>query len=238
MTDRPLLVLLHGTRFDSRAWSGYAELVPQADVVTVDLPGHGTRAGEAYSTEAALALVEEATDTSAPVVLAGHSLGGYLSAAYAHRHPERLAALVLIGATADPSRHPVLIYTYTGFARLLPIVGAERMARVANLTLRGLGMQRSALPDATGYAVTPQAWAAVIAEASPDQLSGVTCPVFLVAGQFDQMRVDIHRYAQACRDAHVRILTRASHLAPLTHRDAVAGVLREAVAAASSPPPA
>lgn len=233
VTGRPLLVLLHGTRFDSRAWSGYAELVPEADVVAVDLPGHGTRAGQPYSTDAALAILEGATDTSASVVLAGHSLGGYLAAAYAHRHPERPAALVLIGATADPSRHPVLVGTYTGFARLLPIVGADRMARVANLTLRGLGMQPGALPDATGYAVTPQAWAAVIAEARPDQLAELDCPVFLVAGQFDQMRIDIHRYAQACRDARVRILPRASHLAPLTHPEAVAAVLREAVATVS-----
>jgi pimeloyl-ACP methyl ester carboxylesterase len=236
VTPRPLLVLLPGTRFDAREWDGYAERIPEADLVPLDLPGHGTRAGQPYSSEAALAVVKEALAAPGargrPVVLAGHSLGGYVAAAYAHRHPRALAGLVIIGATADPSRHPLLVHTYLGFARLLPIVGAERMAVLANATLRRLGLAAHDIPDATGYAVTPQAWAAVVEEARADQLTEVTCPAYLVAGQFDQLRIDIGRYARACRDGRVRIIPRASHLAPLTHRDEVAAVLREAAIAA------
>ncbi len=37
---RPLVILLHGTRFNARSWDGYADLV-DADVRAVDLPGHG-----------------------------------------------------------------------------------------------------------------------------------------------------------------------------------------------------
>lgn len=240
VTTRPLLILLHGTRFDTREWHGYDELVPEAELLAVDLPGHGVRAGQPYSTEAALAVVEEAVtaalavadDGERAVLLAGHSLGGYVAAAYAHRHPRALAGLVIIGATADPSRHPVLVHTYLGFARLLPIVGAERMAVLANGTLRRLGVAGHEIPDATGYAVTPAAWAAVVAQARPDQLADVACPVYLVAGQFDQLRIDIRRYARVCRQPHVRIIPRASHLAPLTHRAQVAAVLREAVCGA------
>ena len=145
----------------------------------MDLPGHGTRAGEPYSTQGALAVVDEAVGRALPgqrVVLAGHSLGGYVSAAWAHRHPRDLDALVLIGATADPSRHPRLVFAYTGFARLIPLVGAERMARFANRVLRRLGMDADALPNATGYAVTPDAWAAVVREASADQLADLERP--------------------------------------------------------------
>lgn len=240
MISRPLLILLPGTRFDVREWTGYAELIPGAELQPLDLPGHGARVGQPYSTEAALACVAEAVTgagTDRPVVLAGHSLGGYVAAAYAHRHPHRLAGLVLIGATADPSRHPALVHLYVGFARLLPVVGAERMASVANGVLRRLGLAEHEIPDHTGYAVTPQAWAAVVTEARADQLGEVSCPVYLVAGQFDQLRIDIGRYARACRDAHVRMIPRASHLAPLTHRAEVAAVLREAVCAAAAAPP-
>ena len=238
MTIRPLLVLVHGTRFDAREWRGYDELVPDADLVAVELPGHGARAGEPYSAEAAVAVVEEAVRRAGPrpVVLAGHSLGGYVAAAYAHRHPGTLAGLVLIGATADPSRHPRLVVLYTGFARLLPVVGAERMAALANRVLRRLGLAAEDVPDATGYAVTPLAWAAVVAEARAERLGALSCPIFLVAGQYDQMRIDITAYARACRHPHVRIIPRASHLAPLTHRPAVAAVLREAVATAMPVP--
>ncbi|WP_240322627.1 alpha/beta fold hydrolase [Austwickia chelonae] len=238
MTDRPLLILVHGTRFDARQWRGYDELVPDADLLAVDLPGHGTRAGEPWSSSAALAVVDAAvrsTDPDRPVLLAGHSLGGYVATAYAHQHPERLSGLVLVGACADPSRHPRLVFLYTGFARLLPLVGAERMAAVANGVMRRLGAQAQDIPDATGYEVTPAAWAGVVAEARADQLAPVACPVYLVAGQYDQLRIDLADYAQACRDGRTRIIPRASHLAPLTHRAQVAEIFREAVAGTSGP---
>lgn len=231
---RPLLVLAHGTRFDATSWVDYAPLVPEADVVAVDLPGHGTRAGQEYTTQAAVDILDAAVREVGPereVVVAGHSLGGYVTAAWAQAHPTRPSAIVLIGATADPSRHPVLVHAYSGFAALLPIVGAQRMARFANGVMRRLGASADMLPDATGYAATPAAWAAVVTESGPHQLRGLRCPVFLVAGQFDQLRIDMGAYARECHDPRIRVVRGASHLAPITHRDAVAGVLREAVAA-------
>ncbi|WP_245706769.1 alpha/beta fold hydrolase [Austwickia chelonae] len=238
MTDRPLLILVHGTRFDARQWRGYDTLVPDAELLPIDLPGHGSRAGDPWDSAAALDVVDDAVRTAGPdrpIVLAGHSLGGYVATTYAHRHPDRLAALVLVGACADPSKHPRLVYLYTGFARLLPLIGADRMATVANAVMRRLGAQAQDVPDATGYAATPAAWAGVVAEARADQLAPVTCPVYLVAGQYDQLRIDLAAYARACRDGRTRVIPRASHLAPVTHRAQVAEVFREAVAAATAP---
>lgn len=102
------------------------------------------------------------------------------------------------------------------------------MARFANGVMRGLGAQ-GPLPDESGYAVTPDAWAPIMARARVDQLTGVRCPVFLMAGQFDQMRLDLCAYADACSQAYTRIIPRASHLAPLTHRAEVAAALRTAI---------
>ncbi|MDO5627379.1 MAG: alpha/beta hydrolase [Mobilicoccus sp.] len=235
MTARPVLVLVHGTRFDGRQWQGYDALVPGADVVLVDLPGHGTRTGEAYTTDAAVAVVAEAIDAAppgAPIVLAGHSLGGYVATTYAERHPGRLAALVVIGACADPTRHRLLRRLYSGFAAALPVVGPARMSGVMNRVLRALGADPALLPDETAYAVLPAAWAATAAGAGAHQMRSLQHPVFLVAGQFDQLGIDIRRYARACRDPHVRIIPRATHLAPLTHRSQVAAVLTDAAALA------
>ncbi len=228
-------MLVHGTRFSARSWDGYAELVPGAEVRAVDLPGHGSRAGQAYTSASAVAVVEQEVGTAGPrrpAVLAGHSLGGYVSAAYAARHPDRLSGLVLIGAAADPSRHPHLARAYTGFARLVPVVGPERMSRFANGVLRCAGLPAEKMPGAAGYAVTQQAWGSVVAESRASQLAGVSCPVYLVGGQFDQLRIDTAAYARACREPHVHVIRGATHLAPLTHPEAVAAILRQAVAAA------
>ena len=227
---RPLVILLHGTRFNAKAWDGYTNLL-DADLRPVDLPGHGLRAGRPWSSEAALAVIDEEVASAAPgtpIVLVGHSLGGYVATAWAGRHPDALAGLVLVGAMADPRRHPVLTRTYTGFARLLPLVGAERMASAANAVLRVLGLGRDALPDATGYAVMPEAWRAVVSEAGCHHLHEVRCPVWLVAGQFDQLGIDLRRYARACRDPHVVVVRGATHLLPFTHQPQLAEVVRAA----------
>jgi pimeloyl-ACP methyl ester carboxylesterase len=55
-----------------------------------------------------------------------------------------------------------------------------------------------------------------------------------VAGQFDQLGIDLRAYARHCRDPRVLVIKRASHLAPLTHRGQVAAILRDAVLEASA----
>lgn len=217
-------------------WEPYRTLLPEIDLVTIDLPGHGARVDEAFTREAALAAIDDAVtqaSRSAPApVLAGHSLGGYLSMMWAAQHPGALASLVLLGATADP-RGP-LTGVYRGFARVLPAVGEDRMARGANAVMRALGARgehAELLPDGRAYAALPAAWELIIAEARPELLSSVRCPVVLVNGQFDQMRLHVRRFAAAARDARVVTIPRASHLMPATHPQQVARVLREAVSA-------
>lgn len=214
-------------------WNPYGKLLPGIQVVAVDLPGHGARVGEPFTTEAALTVIREALtsgDPRGPVVLAGHSLGGYLAALYAQAHPDHLSALVLVGASADPATR--LAVVYRAFARVIPLVGAERMARFTNGVMRRLGLSGEAaeeLPGGAAYAALPAAWAAVMQACGPDLLREVRCPVFLVNGQWDQMRLNVRRYSQACVQPHVVTIPRATHFAPLTHPEQVAGVLAEAV---------
>lgn len=227
---RPLVILVHGTRFDARSWADYDELV-DADLRAVDLPGHGVRAGQPWTTDAALAVVDEAVadaEPGTPIVLVGHSLGGFVATAWAQRHPAALAGLVLVGAMADPRRHRVLTRAYTDFARLLPVVGPQRMAVAANTVLRVMGLRGDMIPDATGYAVAPAAWHAIVSEAGAHQLPDVGCPVWLVAGGLDQLAIDTRWYARAARDARVVLVPGATHLLPFTHRRRLAAVISRA----------
>lgn len=232
------LILLHGTRMSRRQWDPYRELLPQLPLVVRDLPGHGERAGEEFNRDAALATVDEAVAEARALgddrpVLAGHSLGGYLGAMWADRHPHDLGALVLIGATADPAGP--LTGLYRGFARALPHLDPERMARWMNVLFRRLGAKgehAALLPDGAAYAALPAAWELVMTECGPELLREVACPVWMVNGQLDQMRIHVRRFAAATADPHVVTVPRATHLMPATHPDQVADVLRRAVAAA------
>ena len=148
-------------------------------------------------------------------------------------HPDDLGALVLIGATADPAGP--LTGFYRGFARALPYVNPERMAAAMNVVFRRLGAtgeHADLLPDGAGYAALPAAWQLVIDECGPDLLREVGCPVWMVNGQLDQMRIHVGRFAEAAVDARVVTVPRATHLMPATHPEQVAAVLRAAVAQA------
>ncbi len=216
---------------DSSQWQGYQDLLPEAELVAVDLPGHGSRVAEVFTADAAVATIEAAVlgrSAGQRMVLAGHSLGGYLSMLYAARHPSALDALVLIGSSAEPVGPLAAIYRR--FADLLPRVGAERMARASNAVMRRLGADDQVLPGAEGYAALPAAWKVVYDECRADLLAEVSCPVFLVNGQFDQMRLHVRRFAAAAADTRVVTIPRATHLVPVTHPRLVADVLREALA--------
>lgn len=215
-------------------WTPYAELVPGAEVVAPDLPGHGDRLGEAFTTDAAVAAIGEAVEGAAPgqpVVLAGHSLGGYMATVYAASHPGRLTSLVLVGASADPGSAAALVYK--AFAAALPRVGFERMGNRVNWLLGRLGTPEDLLPDNAAYAATADAWSAVMHDCRPELLSAVDCPVVLVNGQFDQMRIGARQFRAHCRRCEEVTVPRATHLLPLTHTAELALVLRRTVEQAS-----
>lgn len=217
-----------------RQWAPYAELLPGAEVVAPDLPGHGSRLGEAFTTDSAVAVIEEAVAGAAPgqpVVLAGHSLGGYMSSVYAARHPERLAGLVLIGASADPGSPAAVVYK--AFAAVLPRVGYERMGNRVNRLLGRLGTPEELMPDNAAYAATADAWAAVMNDCGPQLLSAVDCPVVLINGQYDQMRIGAKEFRANCRRCEEVTVPRATHLLPLTHTAQLAQVLGHTVGGVS-----
>jgi pimeloyl-ACP methyl ester carboxylesterase len=103
MRERPTVVLLHGGpgSFDHSYFKpDFGRLTNTAQVVYLDLPGHGRSDwGDpaSWSFELCADKVREFCDTlgiARPVVY-GHSLGGFVAMVYAGRHPGHAGALVL-----------------------------------------------------------------------------------------------------------------------------------------------
>lgn len=81
-----------------------------------DLPGHGAspKPGQPdhYSAQAVFAAFEswmETLSSPGPMHLVGHSLGGFMSLLYTHRHPQRVTSLVLIDPYISQNQLPLVL---------------------------------------------------------------------------------------------------------------------------------
>jgi pimeloyl-ACP methyl ester carboxylesterase len=95
-----VLVLIHGYLETSEVWKNFArKLARQYRIITMDLPGHGRSdiCEEAQTMEFMAVAIKEllkSLDTG-KVFLTGHSLGGYITLAFAELFPEMLSGYCL-----------------------------------------------------------------------------------------------------------------------------------------------
>ncbi len=195
----PALVLVHGAGMDHSVWALQSRALAGHGraVLAIDLPGHGRSEGEALASIAALAdwLAEfiVAAGLSSAVV-AGHSMGALAALELAARHPERVQALVLIGAAAVMPVHPDLIaaaaeepaaavamITAWGFSAAAALGGSP----APGLWLSGGGKR---LLERSRPGVLHTDLVACDAYAGGDTAARrVACPALVVAGGADRM---------------------------------------------------
>lgn len=221
---------MHGSRLASSQWAPQVALLQgHVDLTLVDLPGHGTRVAEPFTLERCVEVIDEAVRAvppGTPVVLVGHSLGGYAAMAYAAAHPDALDGLVLAGASATPTGPGAAVYR--GVAAVTDRLGPDRMTRLNDRLLRRLYPPERIEPVIAGgyyFAPTAAAWREVMTHCRPSMLEHVHCPVLLLNGQFDQLRVGVRAYLRACPSAREVVIRRASHLSNLDQPEAFADAL-------------
>ena len=105
-TPQPTIVFLHGFAESREVWTDFTRPFPAGyRLLTPNLLGHGTNRATVpdFSMEAQARYVVrylEEKNVAGPVLLVGHSMGGYVALALADRWPERVAGLAFINSTA------------------------------------------------------------------------------------------------------------------------------------------
>jgi pimeloyl-ACP methyl ester carboxylesterase len=209
------VILIHGAGGSHLVWPAALRRLPNADVLALDLPGHGRSPGSgSASIDDYAGQITAFLDTLKleNVFLIGHSMGGAIAQTVALRQPPALAGLVLIGTGAKLRVAPAIL------DNLLPHFG-ETAAAVNRYT-----WGPNALPEMVARGE------AMLAETPPPvlhgdfvacdrfdvraELSGVTLPTLVIAGSADKMTPPKYgRYlAGAIPHAQFLLLEGAGHM--------------------------
>jgi pimeloyl-ACP methyl ester carboxylesterase len=132
--EGPPVVLCHGITATRRYVLHGSKALPRAGyaVTTYDARGHGESdpapAGESYGYPELvddLERVVEARVGDDEFLLGGHSMGAHTAIAYALRHPDRLAGLVLVGPVYTGAVEPASLRYWDGLAAALEAGGVD-----------------------------------------------------------------------------------------------------------------
>jgi len=224
------VILLHGFAEDGAIWDRQAEaLSTVARVVIPDLPGSGgSPAAGPVTMESMATQIRELLDDLRirKTILIGHSMGGYISLAFAALYPERLHAFGLFHSTAYPDteekktvrRKAITFIRANGVA---PFIRQSTPNLFSPATREGRPqLVESTIAKYSGFSADALIayYEAMIAR--PDRtavLSQFTGPVFFAIGADDAI-VPVEQALQQCHlpsIAHLHMVEGAGHMAML-----------------------
>jgi len=101
----PAIVLLHGFLESGEIWKNFARRLSDSfRVITIDLPGHGLskNTGKVHSMDEMAEAVRHVLKSLGVTacIMVGHSMGGYVTLAFAEKHPRLLKGFALFHSQA------------------------------------------------------------------------------------------------------------------------------------------
>lgn len=241
---RPRLVLIHSLGMDRFFWDRMTPLLSgNTAILAYDCRGHG-----ASDTPAGPYRVEGFADDLAELmdqvgwkraIVAGASMGGCITLAFAHRYPARASALGLIDTTAwynaaDKWEERAANATGPGLRSMIDFQVTRWFTdafRAANPDIVKENVERLLANDPKAFAETCRMLGACNLEAA---LQEMTMPAAIVVGDEDYatpvaMAETMHR---GIKGSSLTVLKSARHLTPLEAPERVAAELQRLIALA------
>jgi pimeloyl-ACP methyl ester carboxylesterase len=226
------VVLLHGLRTSATMWRVQIEALEAAGlaVVAPDFPGHGTRIGERFTLERALATIDQAVDAApGETYLCGFSLGGYLSLHWAGLRPRSVRGILAASCGTTPYR--VALDTWRLAARAIHLL-PDRGLGFNNAAVRAIVRDPALADDVIRGGVAVDVMDDALRELRPlrpiDSLRRIPQPVLLVNGTYDHFRLQERAYLRAAPDARL-VHLRGPHMVSVTRSREFTETLLDAV---------
>jgi pimeloyl-ACP methyl ester carboxylesterase len=218
--DAPPVVLLHGATMNRNMWSAYDS--PRYRAIVPDLPGHGSLIDGRFRLEDGAAAVSRVIDEHADgrAIVVGTSLGGYVGISLAADQPDKVAGLVLSGATAS----------YLGwggfqtrmFGWLLRMIGGLVQSKNETALRKRLGDSAAPIIDA---GISMRAGSDALRDLPGNDfhamLASYSGPVLILNGERDKVnRKEEDAVVSLLADVRAEMVDDAGHLCVLTQPEA------------------
>ena len=239
----PVALVLHGgLGLDQHLYRRLDPLASMLRLVYVDHRGNGRSSRPDPST---LTMAQWADDAAAvatvvgagaPVIVIGHSFGGFIAQELAIRHPDAVRALILVtttpgqlGVDEEPApAGPPIPEEFAAFLATMPATDEELAAGMGELAPAYL---HTAPPETLRESMAGTVFSAVAMRrgfeelatwSSVERLAEVRVPVLVVAGRHDAITAwpQAERIANRVGDADVVILENSAHFPWLEEPDA------------------
>ena len=239
----PAVVLIHGSGMDHTAWALQTRFLAHLGraVLAVDLPGHGRSDGPPLTDIAGLvewvvALLDAAGTRQAALV--GHSLGALVALETAASHPDRVRALVLLGAAEGMPVNQALRDAASAnddeAVQMIMAWGFGQRGHVGGHAAPGLWMMGGGtrlMQSAPLGVLSADLEACNAYRRGAEAAAAVTCPTLLLLGAADRMTPAKGgaALAQKIAGAKVVVLPGAGHMMMVEQPDATADALKKFV---------
>ena len=240
--ESPTALFVHGAGMDHTVWAlqGRHLAFHGWNALAVDLPGHGRsrHLPAAGSIEAIAEGLAELIGAERQVTLVGHSMGALAALATAARHPERVAALCLLGAAARMPVHPDLLALAAAHdpkaVELICDWAFGPRGQVGGNPQPGgwlQGTARALLQRGNPAVLSADLAACNSYAAGPEHAAQVRCPTLLVIGVLDRMTPlkAAQALATAIPGARAVTIAAAGHMAmveaPAAVREAITSMM-------------
>ncbi|GDX95606.1 alpha/beta hydrolase [Planctomycetia bacterium] len=225
-------VLLHGFPLDHSMWREQEPLAEHLRLIVPDLRGFGGSTGAVMESVESLAddvpALLDALHVAGPAVICGLSMGGYVAQHVAVRHPDRVAALVLVDTKLEadtPEARAARADLAVKVGRLGQGIVADAMVPRLLAPAAAAAPGRAAIEDVLRSAILAQPIAGIQAAlaalaARPDMtepMAHVLAPTLLVCGAEDAITPPdcLERAAEVMPCARLLIVPGAGHMTPL-----------------------
>jgi 3-oxoadipate enol-lactonase len=235
------LVALHGFPLSRGAWQKQVDALKSSyRVIAPDLRG----LGESEARPGANTMSQMADDLHAllehlntgPVVLIGHSMGGYVALAFARKYPKLLRGLVLVGtksgadtAEAAAGRRATAEKVKTEGAHIVVDAMAPKMLAATNTDPAMARSVRAFMEGSHPEGVIGSLLGMAERDDSTPLLAQITVPTLVVAGADDTVipPAESQKLAGAIKGARLELIPNAGHLVAFEKPDEFNRVLRD-----------